>query len=170
MRQKKPTRPATKTEPKPRPNTPGRVHPGAVLKKPPPRNAAEIIREAAKSGASRTGVAVALGISLDLLKRWFAEFPALFEAFEQGRELERKTLHSKLHDMAMGGNVAAAIFLLKARHQGYIESGPPPDTPNRLSITFNLPGAMPLEQFVIENGTASTQRLPNNPADAARTD
>lgn len=146
---------------------PGRVQPGAVLRKPPPRNAAEVIRDAAKSGASREGVAVALGIGRDLLTRWLAEFPELKEAFEQGREIERKTLHGKLHDMALGGNVAAAIFLLKARHQGYIESGPAPDNPSRLSITFNLPGAMPLEKFVIENGTASTQRIPNNPSDTA---
>ena len=164
--QKKPTSQPAKSARKPRPKTPGRVQPGALLKKPPPRNAAEIIREAAKSGASRDGVAVVLGISRDLLNRWLAEFPELNEAFEQGRELERKTLHSKLHNMAMGGNVAAAIFLLKARHPGYVESGPIPENASRVNIVLNIPGAMPMTTF-IEHGTAPAQQLPNNPSDTS---
>ncbi|MCY1310270.1 hypothetical protein D9M69_600390 [compost metagenome] len=44
-----------------------------------------------------------------------------------------------------GGNVTAAIFLLKARH-GYRE-GDQSEIANKVSINFQLPGALRLEDF-----------------------
>jgi len=160
----------TKEQNAARPKTPGRVQPGAELRNPPPRNAAEIIRDAARSGANQAGIVAALGISQDLYRRWLHEFPELKEALAEGREIERKELHNKLHEAAMNGNVTAAIFLLKVRHEGYIESGPAHDQANRVNITVNMPGALPLEKVIIENGTTAVQSLPNATADDPRGD
>lgn len=46
---------------------------------------------------------------------------------------------------ATGGNIVAAMFLLKTRH-GYRE-GDQSDTANKVSITFQMPGALPMDQF-----------------------
>ena len=73
----------------------------------------------------------------------------------QGREKERQTLHDVLTNAAKGGNIVSAIFLLKARH-GYVE-GQQENQANRVSVTFNIPGATPLDKFnntmVIDNDT-----------------
>ena len=163
-------KPRTKEQNAARPKTPGRVPPGAVLRRPPPPNAAEIIRDAARSGANQKGILAALKVSGDLYQRWMSEFPELREALDEGREIERKELHNKLHDAAMNGNVTAAIFLLKVRHEGYIESGPAHDQANRVNITVNMPGALPLEKVIIENGTTAVQSLPDATADDSRGD
>src|SRR4051794_32691881 len=102
-----------------RPKTPGRVKPLAEKlamgrpRKVPPPDAAEIIRAACATGGGRIGVAMACGVGRDVLTRWFDERPDLKEAFEEGRERERQTLHSVLYDAATkGGNIVAAMFLL----------------------------------------------------------
>lgn len=127
--------------------------PGQPRKEPPP-DALAIIQKAAATGASRRGVAMALGVHTTVVQRWLDESEELKEAFEQGRETERQTLHNVLYDCAVGGNgkdsLIAAMFLLKARF-GYRE-GEQATEANRVSINFQLPGAMPLDQFqVIEN-------------------
>ena len=49
------------------------------------------------------------------------EDPELAEAFANGSERERQTLHTMLFDAATkGSNIVAAMFLLKSRH-GYQE-------------------------------------------------
>lgn len=140
-----------------RPKTPGRVVPldekktaGAPRKVAPP-DAADVIREACATGASKTGVCMALACSIDVLNRWMDEDLALAEAFAHGRERERQALHNMLYLQATeAGNATAAMFLLKARH-GYRE-GDTGDQANRVSINFSLPGAMSLKDFgVIEN-------------------
>lgn len=122
-------------------------------RKKPPANALAIIKHAAATGASRRGVAIALGVHVDTMIRWLDESPELKEAFEQGRETERQTLHSVLYDCAVGGqgkdSLVASMFLLKARH-GYRE-GEQASEANRVSINFTIPGAMPMDKFVIEN-------------------
>lgn len=59
--------------------------------------------------------------------------------------MEHKVLFNALFKQAQNGNTTAAIFLLKTRH-GYRE-GDQSELANRVSINFQLPGAMPLAQF-----------------------
>ena len=141
------------------PKTIGRVVPiaekiakGRPRKLAPP-DAADVIREACAHGATKTGVALALAVNTDVLDRWMDEDPALAEAFKAGRERERQTLHAVLYDAAVSGTdkgLISAMFLLKARH-GYQE-GQQENQANRVSVVFQLPGAMSMKDFgVIEN-------------------
>ena len=70
--------------------------------------------------------------------------------------------------LAMSGNTTSAMFLLKCRH-GYRE-GDQSELANRVSINFQLPGALPLEQFarVIEHESDRAEPLPAKALDAAR--
>lgn len=148
---------------RPRPKTPGRVVPAAERlsaagrpRKDPPPNAAQRIREATARGCNRRGVAMALGCNVDVLVRWLDEHAELKEAFDDGRENERAALHGKLFEAAMNGAVVPALFLLKARH-GYRE-GEQESQANRVSVTFNIPGALPLDKYmVIENESRAEQ-------------
>lgn len=150
--------------------TPAKRGPGQPRKEP-PANALEVIRKAASTGASRRGVAMALGVHTTVVQRWLEESDELKEAFEQGRETERQTLHNVLYDCAVGGqgkdSLIAAMFLLKARH-GYRE-GEQATEANRVSVNFNIPAAMPLDQFtVIENDPKSrTERISATPIERA---
>lgn len=137
---------------------------GRKQKQPPP-SAAVTIRAMAADGFSIVGIAAKLKTSKDTFGRWLDEDEALREAFDQGREKERHALHNMLYRQAMEkGNSTAAMFLLKARH-GYRE-GDQGDTGNKVSIVFQLPGAMQMQEFknlekvVIENEPSnSTKRL-----------
>lgn len=101
---------------------------------------------------------MALGTSADVLARWLDEHPELKSAFDEGREKERASLHNVLYEAAMAGAVVPALFLLKARH-GYQE-GQQDGQANRVSVTFNIPGAQPLEKFmVIENANDRVQSV-----------
>ena len=94
---------------------------------------------------------MALGCNTNVLDRWMHEDPALKQAFDEGRETERKTLHNVLFEAATKGTgkeaLIAAMFLLKARH-GYVE-GQQESQANRVSVTFNIPAAQPLENFMV---------------------
>ena len=153
-----------------KPKTPGRVVPveekqtaGRPRKEPPP-DAAEVIRQACATGANKIGVCMALGCSADVLDRWLDEDATLKEAFAHGREKERTTLHNVLYESAISGNgkdsLIAAMFLLKCRHPGYNDSGNASEQGNRVSVTFNIPAAQPLDKYmVIENEPTRTQSL-----------
>lgn len=122
----------------------------------PPRNAHARIRAWASEGASVKGIARSLGVSLETLNEWMDRFPALREAMDEGREAEHKVLHNSLFEQAKKGNITAAIFLLKTRH-GYRE-GDQTASANKVSVTFNLPGAQSLDQFkgrTIDHGSAN---------------
>jgi len=101
---------------------------------------------------------MALGCNDSTLVRWLDEFPELNEAFSEGREKERQTLHNVLYEAATTGGdknaLVAAMFLLKARH-GYIE-GQQESQANRVSINFAIPGAMPLDKFMVIEDDQST--------------
>ena len=100
------------------------------------------------------GVAAGLGVGKDQLAAWMDRDPALNEAFDQGRETERRTLHNKLYLLAMEkDNAPAAMFLLKARH-GYRE-GDQSEHANRVNVTIALPGALTLQQFTSITDEAS---------------
>ena len=120
-----------------------------------PVNTADRIRALASDGFSIVGVAASLGVGKDQLSAWMERDPALQEAFDQGRENERRALHNKLYRLAMEkDNAPAAMFLLKARH-GYRE-GDQSDQGGRVNVTIALPGAMALQQFM--SGTKGTTR------------
>ena len=129
-----------------------------------PEGAEARIEALAADGFSMVGVARGLGTSQDTLRKWFDADPALKEAFDQGRERERQTLHNLLYRQATeNGNATAAMFLLKARH-GYRE-GDQGETGNRVSINFTLPGALSMKDFGVMDVTnnrderVSTQSL-----------
>ncbi len=131
--------------------------------KQPPKDAAEIIRKAAAEGATQRGIGMALGCSHTTFQKWLDEREDLREAMAEGREKERKVLHSVLRQAADNGNIVAAMYLLKARHEGYLEGHASAPQANRVTINFQLPGARPFDpEMVIENGTADarTERLP----------
>jgi hypothetical protein len=114
--------------------------------RPAPTDAGERIRALAADGFSMVGIASGFGVSKDQLDAWLEREPALREAFDAGREEERRALHNKLYRLAMEkDNAPAAMFLLKARH-GYRE-GDQSDQGNRVNVTIALPGAMTLQQF-----------------------
>lgn len=129
-------------------------------RKMPPKNAAKTIRACASDGWGLVGIASRLGIDRELLGHWFNDYPELKLAFDEGRELERHTLHNTLFRQATeGNNMIAAMFLLKSRH-GYRE-GDQGEQVNRVSINFTLPGALRPEQYTIDNEPADrTVRVP----------
>ncbi|MDB5851081.1 MAG: hypothetical protein JWP29_4833 [Rhodoferax sp.] len=147
-----------------------KIVPGRPRKEP-PADAAAIITDACAKGASKIGVAMALAVDVRVLDRWLSEQPSLKDAFDRGRERERGTLHDVLFQCAIGKNgkdsLIAAMFLLKARH-GYVE-GDQGDHGNRVNVTFNIPGAMPLSSFMtVENEPAPTKRVSDQSSGPAR--
>lgn len=111
----------------------------------PPHDAAARIEKLASEGWAIAGIAKTLGMDATTLTRRMADHPELRAALDSGRETERRALHNALYAAAMNGQIAAAMFLLKARH-GYRE-GDQSDTANRVSIEFRLPGALPTSQY-----------------------
>jgi len=129
----------------------------------PPAGAAERIQSLAATGHSMVGIARGLGVSKDVLARWLDDEPAFAEALARGRASEEFALHNTLYSIAVDAKEAArdraicAMFLLKARH-GYRE-GDQGVAANRVSITFQLPGALTPEQFTIDHAP-KTDDLP----------
>jgi hypothetical protein len=56
-----------------------------------------------------------------VLRQWIRTYPEIEEAFALGREQEERVLHNKLRQMALDGNLVAALFILKCRH-GWVEA------------------------------------------------
>lgn len=127
----------------------------------PPANALERIQALAADGFSVVGVAAGMGVGKDQLSAWMERDPALKEAFDQGRETERRTLHNKLYRLAMEkDNAPAAMFLLKARH-GYRE-GDQSEQGGRVNVSISLPGAMTLQQFTSISAKSDDPQAPAN--------
>ncbi len=150
-----------------------RLGKGGRVAKEPPADALKVIEEAAQHGASMKGFAVALGVSVDTLRRWMTDYPELGHAIDTGREKERRILHDVVFQTAIAGkgkdSLLAAFMLLQNRH-GYKE--PEPDQANRLNIVFNMPGAMPLAEYIeVSNADGSAvQRVSTSPARVTRGD
>jgi hypothetical protein len=119
----------------------------------------------ASTGFSKQGVARHFGVTLPTFNRWLEEDDVLAEAFAVGREQERQSLHNVLYRLAVDEkDKVSAMFLLKARH-GYKE-GDQQESANRVSITFNLPGAMTAEQYkTIEAVASKKDGKPNDARD-----
>lgn len=105
----------------------------------PPPNAADLIRRASEGGCSQRQIARALAIDIPKLKRWLVEYPELQTAMMEGRGVEHDMLVGKLHEMAMGGNIIAVLFALKAKF-GYREGEAP--VQNTVSVNFILPKSL----------------------------
>lgn len=98
----------------------------------------------ASESATKGAIARRLGMDSKTFRVLMEQNPELRAAYEEGVEEEHQMLVSALKRQLDKGPVPA-IFLLKTRH-GYRE-GDQTEQANRVSVTFNLPGAMPLEQF-----------------------
>ena len=138
---------------------PRRTTAGATMGRPrkqPPADVKEIIESAAAEGGSLASVAAALACDVSCLKRWMDEAPELKQAFDTGRERERKTLHNKLYETAVSGSgkdaLIAAMFLLKSKH-GYKEGEPTDSQNSRVQIEIKLPAALDAGKYaeVIEH-------------------
>jgi hypothetical protein len=130
-------------------------------RKNPPAGAAAEIRTLAATGFGKVGIAAHFGVALQTLDRWIEEDEMMRDCFAAGREDERQSLHNALYRKAMNGDGPAAMFLLKARH-GYREGDQSQDA-NRVSITFNLPGALTANEYRVIDGNSGTsaKRLPD---------
>jgi hypothetical protein len=93
-----------------------------------------------------TDLARALGMDFRTWARIRDRDPDAKAAYQEAKAHERDQLVGKLFEAAMGGNITAAIFLLKARH-GYRDIGGVPAEGNRVAITFNLPAPLQPEQY-----------------------
>lgn len=115
------------------------------------------------TGFSKQGVARHFGVNLQTFNRWLEEDDVLAEAFAVGREQERQSLHNVLYRLAIDEkDKVSAMFLLKARH-GYKE-GDQQESANRVSITFNLPGAMKPDEYKTIEAIATAKNGKKNDA------
>jgi hypothetical protein len=125
-------------------------------RKDPPVFMAAQVGALASTGFSKRGIARHFAVSLATLNRWLDEDAEASEAFLNGREHERQALHNMLYKLAMEDkDKVSAMFLLKARH-GYRE-GDQQDQANKVSVTFNLPGAMTADQYKTIEAVATTK-------------
>jgi hypothetical protein len=110
----------------------------------------------ASTGFTKRGIARHFQVTEPTLNRWFDEDETLHDAFLQGRESERQALHNVLYKLAVEEkDKVSAMFLLKARH-GYRE-GDQQEQANRVSITFNLPGALSADQYKTIEAVTNTK-------------
>ncbi len=120
------------------------------LVKLPPRGAAALVLKMASNGAGKKTIASALGTSDKTFHAWVQEYPDIAFAYAKGQEQERVKLHHSLFrramDMKSNSGAAAAMFLLKARHN-YRENEPVQDGA-RVALVFNIPAALPPEQYI----------------------
>jgi hypothetical protein len=111
----------------------------------PPKEAFDLARDLAADGWSKVGIAHRMGVDPKTFNHWMEREPALQVAVDQGREMERHSLHNMLYRKAMEkGDTTAAAIILNARH-GYRTDQS--ETAGRANITINLPGALSLQQF-----------------------
>ena len=115
----------------------------------------EKVRRWASESASKGAIARRLAMDHKTFRVLMEQNPDLKAAYEEGVEEEHQMLVSALKRQ-LDRSPVPAIFLLKTRH-GYRE-GDQTELGNRVSVTFNLPGAQPLDVFkreqVIEHNSA----------------
>ena len=91
-------------------------------------------------------------MSREVFYRWLKENPELAEAREASLGIEEKDLVDMLWKNAESGNVAAQIFLLKARHH-YRDNSPVADQ-TAVQVNITLPGAVRLAEYKAQIATA----------------
>jgi hypothetical protein len=130
-----------------RPRKPCPSYTQREIRQQPPVDVCAIIEQLATDLCPIVKIARMLGTTREVLQRWMTDNPALQDAYDVGRaQAEQELVDIVLRDArdAEKPNINA-FFLLKTRF-GYRE-GDPGDQANRVSVTFNLPGALTLEQF-----------------------
>lgn len=86
-----------------------------AVRKNPPANASQTIRDLATKGHSLVGIASHFGVSKDTLKNWLEKYPSLEDAFEIGKDAQRQALHQMLYEKAMAkGDSLAALSILNS--------------------------------------------------------
>jgi hypothetical protein len=109
-----------------------------------------LIEEASAKGCTLETIAGRLGMSRRTLSRRLKDDEAAGEAFARGRAREEEALVGALFAAATDPRhrqqVAAACFLLKARH-GYVDLGAPQPAEARVHIELTLPAALSPEQY-----------------------
>ena len=113
--------------------------------KTPPNNACDIVAKLAAKGCSETTIAYALGVCDKTWRRWKKDIPELLEALAVGRAREHDKLVGMLHEKALKGDIIAAMFLLKCRHN-YKEGAVIEDN-RRIQIGVMLPQSLSPEQY-----------------------
>lgn len=129
--------------------------------KQPPADAVKQIEKLAAEGATIVGIARALRTSADTLARWREEYPEIQAAIDNGRDVLHFELQNLLLQKARNGDTVALLFYLKSRF-GWRE-GDQSETANRVTINFQLPGAISMEEFTkakIINANASDRTEP----------
>lgn len=138
-----------------------RHHRVAVTNKP-PRNAAANVKQWAADGTARKVIARRLGVSLETFNTWLTRHEDLQAALDEGIEEEHQTLLASLRKH-MASSPTPAIFLLKTRH-GYRE-GDQTSVTNKVSFTFNIPGALTPDQYQQKYGVRQVIEHDANPDD-----
>lgn len=121
-------------------NNPPAVKPRTKVTK---ADIAKVQRWASES-ASKGAIARRLGMDQKTFRALMEQNPEFRAAYDEGVEAEHQMLVNALKRQ-LDKSPVPAIFLLKTRH-GYRE-GDQSEQGNRVSVTFNLPGAQPLEAF-----------------------
>ncbi len=112
----------------------------------PPKGAVGIVRKLTAKGCSEISIAKGLGIGRKTWERFRDQYPEINAAWHEGRGKMHDSLVSVLYDSATKkGNIVSAMFLLKCVF-GYRE-GAEIGVENKVSITFEIPGALPPEQY-----------------------
>lgn len=106
--------------------------------------ALELVADLASKGCHEVTIARHAGVSYPTWQKMRERDPRVRAAMERGKAREHDVLTGALHRMSEKNNVAAAIFLLKARH-GYSDQGNTATPAVQVNVT--LPGAVPLGQW-----------------------
>ena len=105
------------------------------------------LKAGAANGLNYAQLSRLLEMDTKTLRSCIKSDPLAAVAYEDGKAEEEGALVGLMFKEALGGNVRAAEFLLRARHN-YRDQGPI-DTGNdgRPQITINLPAALPADAY-----------------------
>jgi len=124
----------------------GTGRPTGRPKRQPPANAIEIIKSIASRGCSEKTICATFGLSWETWVRWREEFPEIKEAYDQARAVEHDSLVGVLFDKALKGDIVAAMFLLKCRHN-YRDGGITIEDNRNVKIGIMLPQSLNADQY-----------------------
>ena len=115
----------------------------------PPKGAVAIVRKLTAKGCSEVTIAKGLGVSRHTWENWRDEYPDIHQAWQEGRGEMHDALVGVLYESATKDKtIVSAMFLLKTVF-GYKE-GADVTVANRVSITFEVPGALKPDVYEAE--------------------
>lgn len=124
-----------------------------------------VIEELAGRGCHVATIARVLGMGRDAFRECRRRQPEVEEAYQSGLGREHDALVGNLRQAADEGNVAASIYLLKARHGLWDQ--PTPHSATNVNVNVESPGVLvvpqrqSMEEFLAERRDAGM--LPNAP-------